>query len=67
MCNAEGKYFKTNTFGKFFFLCAVGRLGDFLSETLRDEYKQKRKIIKMPCFSETNHFILLQLYVFMEK
>lgn len=66
MCNIEGKWFKTNL-ELFFFLCTIGRLFVSVSETLRDEYRQYGKIIKTSRFSETKHFIVYQLYVFMEK
>lgn len=38
-----------------------------VSETLRDEYRQREKLIKISWFSETNHFIVCQLPVFTEK
>lgn len=63
----EGKYFKPNKLRKFLFLCTVGRLFVSVSKTLRDEYRQYEKIIKISWFSETKHFTVYQLYVFMEK
>lgn len=57
-----------NNLGKFSFLCSVDRLFVCVSETLRDEeYRQYEKIIKISWVSETKHFIVCQLNLFMEK